>query len=414
MAGDLRPRRDPDPRLGLILLPARRAGRTDRPGHRLAAGLDRWRSVGRPSGRGRGLAACRGSHPAARRPPGPGAGGPAPGLRSDDPEPRSRPAGLPGRVARNRVRHGLRPVRSRLRDARPALRRGGAPGDHGPDASGRFRQHRLLAALGVPGGAGRLARRLPHLRGAASDGDAAPRAPGDPLSARTGPRGRRRDPAGAAAGPLAAPSGPADGRRPRAGRRDHGAGVGPPDHPAPGARYRPCGGRRLRRPHRPGAGRGPTDRDLRPWASPSALDADRRLRARRHRPGSAGGAPAGDRAGARPLRRRERRLFHRPRHGSARAVRPGTLRRSDRPPGTAGARRAGAQPAAGRLPANPHRSRCPLGRARPAGHGQSRPDLRPVAPEDAVRPRCARRREGPERARTAPGERAACAPRRRR
>lgn len=414
MACDLRPRRGADPRLGFVLLPARRAGRADRPGHRLAAGLDRRRSVGRPSGRGRGLAACRGSHPAARRPPGPGAGGPAPGLRADDPRSRPCPAGLPGRVARDRVRHGLRAVRSRLRDARPALRRRGAPGDHGPDASGRFRQHRLLAALGGPGGACRLARRLPYLCGAASDGDAAPRAPGDPRGARTRPRGRRRDPAHAAAGRLAAPSGPADGRRPRAGRRDHGAGVGPPDHPAPVARCRSRNGRRLRRPDRPGAGRGPADRDLRPRASPSALDADRRLRARRPRPGSAGGAPAGDRAGARPLRRRERRLLDRPRHGSARAVRPGPLRRSDRPPGTAGARRAGAQPAAGSLPADPHRSRCPLGRARPAGRSQSRPYRRPVAPEDAVRPRCARRREGPERARTAPGERAACAPRRRR
>jgi hypothetical protein len=317
-------------------------------------------------------------------------------------------------VARDRVRHGLRPVRSRLRDARPAVRRGGAPGDHRPDAAGRLRQHCLLAAFGVSGGACRLARHLPHLCRAASDGDAAPRAPGNPRGAHPGGRVWCRGATDAAAGSLAAPSRPADGGRARAGRRDHGAGVGPPDHAAPSARRRPRGGRRLRRPDRPGASRRATDRDRRPRASSSALDADRRLRARRPRPGSAGGAPPGHRAGARPLRRRKWRLLHCPRHSPPRAVRPGALRRPDRPPCTAGARRAGAQPAAGGLPADPHRARRALGRARPVGDGQSRPDRWPLAPEDAGRPRCARRREGPERARTAPGKRAACAPRRRR
>ena len=77
-----------------------------------------------------------------------------------------------------------------FRDARPPLRVRRAPRHHDADPMGWVRQHGLLAALGLPRRADRMAWDLPRLCRPAHHGDPAAGAPHDPANAGTGRRKR--------------------------------------------------------------------------------------------------------------------------------------------------------------------------------------------------------------------------------
>ena len=167
------------------------------------------------------------------------------------------PPGLPGGLAPHRPRHGHRPVRSRLRHARTPLRCRGEARHHDPDPLGRLRQHGVLAALGLPDRAGRLARDLPRLCRAAPLGHAAARPARDPPPARTsGHAIRRRDPRRPARWSGASCL-PPHGRGADPRRHGDGHGLGAPHHPAPGPWRGALLGRGLRRADRTLPGRRP-------------------------------------------------------------------------------------------------------------------------------------------------------------
>ena len=139
---DHRARHDPDPGLGLVLLSAggARAGRSRAtPAGRCPGSSAGLRSAcSRPAG----LAAGRARDRAARRAPGPG--GERHAVRRRAVRPGAAPGALPvylRGLAGPRARHGRRPLRRRVRHPGPALRPGGAAGDHRADLVRRLRQH---------------------------------------------------------------------------------------------------------------------------------------------------------------------------------------------------------------------------------------------------------------------------------